>query len=152
MSYSFCESQWADSISKWHIRKLTERGKMFGGGADTKALCGRKVAWDIEKVDLTESHLRKSACPKCVEVYDKRMAEVEIKETTNLDGRIQIDGREITEMSWDGKDLHVKFADDGVEVVYKNAYFTNHKAKVDPDVVTETGVILKGIFKGKTDG
>ncbi len=69
VSYSFCESQWASSESKWHIRKLTEKGKMCGGGADTKALCGLTVAWDLEKVTLTEFHLRESACPRCVEAY-----------------------------------------------------------------------------------
>lgn len=63
--YSFCETVTATSISPWHIRKLTEKGKKLGGGADTLALCGIKVSCDL-KTDIDEIHL-KHACKKCVE-------------------------------------------------------------------------------------
>ncbi len=47
VSYSFCETVTAGSSTPWHIRELTARGKMLGGGADTPALCGVKVSWDL---------------------------------------------------------------------------------------------------------
>lgn len=65
--YAFCETILAGSLSPWHIRKLTERGLKPGGGADSPALCGRKVAWDIA-TPIRES-LLKNACKKCQEVY-----------------------------------------------------------------------------------
>ncbi len=40
---------------------------MFGGGADTIALCGRVVAWDVA-VDLTKHHLS-HCCKKCLEQF-----------------------------------------------------------------------------------
>jgi hypothetical protein len=66
--YAFCESAWALSVSKWHIRKLTKNGKRLGGGADTKALCGREVAWDLT-VPLLADLYAKSICPKCLDEY-----------------------------------------------------------------------------------
>lgn len=67
INYSFCESQWATGTSPWHIRRLTKLGKKLSGGADTPALCGRKVAWDLE-VDITEHHLT-HCCICCREEY-----------------------------------------------------------------------------------
>jgi len=66
-TYSFCETPYAGSLSKWHIRELTSVGQKLGGGADTPSLCGRKVAWDL-KVDITEHHLS-HACPSCAKLY-----------------------------------------------------------------------------------
>jgi len=63
--YSFCETVTATATSPWHIRKLTEKGKKLGGGADSLALCGIMVSWDL-KTDIDEIHL-KHACKKCVE-------------------------------------------------------------------------------------
>ena len=66
-AHAFCESVHAQARSPWHIRMLTEAGPKFGGGADTKALCERVVAWDLN-VDITEHHLGHS-CTQCVEIY-----------------------------------------------------------------------------------
>lgn len=66
-SYSFCESIFAGPNSPWHIRVLTEKGIKLGGGADTPAICGRTMAWDL-KVDITNHHLT-HACKKCVTKY-----------------------------------------------------------------------------------
>lgn len=65
--YSFCESVTAGSGSPWHIRRLTEFGPKPGGGADTDALCGRKVCWDIE-VKITDP-LLEHCCQECAELY-----------------------------------------------------------------------------------
>jgi len=69
IEYSFCESIAAGPNARWHIRPLTQRGKKLGGGADTPALCGCQVAWDID-VEITEHHLNHS-CPPCVEIAKK---------------------------------------------------------------------------------
>ncbi len=65
--YSFCETITAGGATPWHIRPLTAKGQMFGGGADTIALCGRVVAWDVA-VDLTKHHLS-HCCKKCLEQF-----------------------------------------------------------------------------------
>lgn len=67
--YSFCETVTAGGNARWHIRALTRKGRMLGGGADTLALCGAKAAWDLA-VALTEHHLSHS-CPACVEAFKK---------------------------------------------------------------------------------
>lgn len=66
--YSFCESVHASSYSKWHIRKLTSKGKFLGGGADTLALCGLKVAWDLN-VPVSKLDNRNKVCLKCKEKF-----------------------------------------------------------------------------------
>jgi len=66
--YSFSETETATGSSSWHIRKLTNQGKKLGGGADTLALCGAKVCWDLN-VEITEHHLSQNTCKKCVEKY-----------------------------------------------------------------------------------
>jgi hypothetical protein len=43
--YSFCETLTA---FVWHIRRLTDAGQKFGGGADTESLCGADVRWDLQ--------------------------------------------------------------------------------------------------------
>jgi len=63
MKYSFCETVTAGPNTPWHIRSLSEQGQKLGGGADTPALCGRKVAWDLA-VEITESHLT-HCCRRC---------------------------------------------------------------------------------------
>jgi len=68
--YSFCESVTATSISPWHIRQLTDKGRKLGGGADTAALCGRIVHWD-RQVSINEFILANSTCKKCREEYGK---------------------------------------------------------------------------------
>jgi len=67
--YSFCETMFA-VVSPWHIRKLTSKGKMLGGGADTPALCNRNVAWDIN-VEMTSFHLNNNCCKNCKAIYEK---------------------------------------------------------------------------------
>jgi hypothetical protein len=66
--YSFCETTHAGPLSPWHIRELTMAGKKFGGGADTLALCGRKVAWDLEVI-ITPRHIADSTCSLCRASY-----------------------------------------------------------------------------------
>jgi hypothetical protein len=65
--FAFCEAATAGGGSRWHIRPLTPRGKMLGGGADTEALCGRQVSWDV-KPDVNERQLQ-GACPICARIY-----------------------------------------------------------------------------------
>jgi len=65
--YAYCESIHASGSSRWHIRRLTAAGRKLGGGADTPALCGLTVAWDIGVV-VGEWH-NKYACPKCWKAY-----------------------------------------------------------------------------------
>jgi len=65
--YSFCETVTAGPQTPWHIRRLTSKGRMLGGGADTHSLCDRKVAWDLN-VELTEHHLG-HCCKHCREIY-----------------------------------------------------------------------------------
>lgn len=66
-AFSFCETYSAPPWCPWHIRALSQRGKKLGGGADTPALCGTLVAWDLE-VHINEHHLS-HACEACVEKY-----------------------------------------------------------------------------------
>jgi len=68
MKFAFCEIQYATATSPWHIRQLTDSGLKLGGGADTKALCGRKVAWDL-KVEINHHHLQFNCCRQCVQAF-----------------------------------------------------------------------------------
>lgn len=66
--YSFCDPVWpAPRI--WHVRKLTKQGRKFGGGADTKALCGSEVGWDVT-VTITELNLSKNTCKECLKALE----------------------------------------------------------------------------------
>ena len=74
MTYSFCESVHASSRSKWHIRRLTEKGPKYGGGIDTKSLCGAVSAgWDLRVPieDRVAGVLARdnSVCFQCLEEY-----------------------------------------------------------------------------------
>ena len=69
MTYSFCEIVQASGSTPWHIRLLTKKGKKLGGGADTVALCGREVSWDLN-VEITDGHLV-HCCKDCVDAYKK---------------------------------------------------------------------------------
>lgn len=53
-THALCERVTATELSPHHVRTLTEAGMKPGGGADTLALCGAKVAWDTSAVDLAE--------------------------------------------------------------------------------------------------
>jgi hypothetical protein len=74
--FSFCETVIAGPLSRWHIRPLTEKGKKLGGGADTVALCGKKVAWDLN-VDITDRHLE-HCCPQCAKAYKNSRADMKL--------------------------------------------------------------------------
>mgnify|MGYP003483350796 CR=1 FL=1 len=65
--YSFCETLTAGGATPWHIRKLTHIGQKLGGGADTLALCGIQVSWDIGKPFTIMSTT--NACRKCCLVF-----------------------------------------------------------------------------------
>jgi hypothetical protein len=75
MKLSFCETAAAGGL--WHIRRLTDQGKKLGGGADTRTLCGREAAWDVQfdfspvRLDELEKMVPRYGrpCPACVEVY-----------------------------------------------------------------------------------
>lgn len=71
MAYSFCESVFATSVSRWHIRQLSKSGPKYGGGADTPSLCGLDLCkgWDLY-TELTPHHLG-HACKDCVNSYLK---------------------------------------------------------------------------------
>ena len=68
--YSFCENVHAGPCGKWHIRKLSDKGRKLGGGADTLSLCEKQVDWDLN-VELTEYHLAINTCPKCLEKFEE---------------------------------------------------------------------------------
>lgn len=70
MEYSFCEPHYAHPLNLWHIRQLTEAVVKLGGGADTSALCGRFVSWDLD-IEITGFHLEHNVCKKCLEIYRK---------------------------------------------------------------------------------
>lgn len=74
IKFAFCESIHATGTSPWHIRELTNKGLKCGGGADTKALCDREVAWDLE-VEITQHHLIYNSCRRCFQKF------LQIKET-----------------------------------------------------------------------
>jgi len=74
-AYAFCEPVTASSRSRWHIRLLTEAGRLESGGADTPSLCGRDMAWDLGPADV-QSTLSASSplqhsdyCPACLQAF-----------------------------------------------------------------------------------
>jgi hypothetical protein len=70
-TYSYCEPVTATGTSPWHIRRLTEAGRKLGGGADTPALCGREVSWDLGGNEVTAESIERInqwppvVCPSC---------------------------------------------------------------------------------------
>jgi hypothetical protein len=52
--FAECETVTAGPTTPSHIRQLTGSGLFKSGGADTAALCGRKVSWDIKKLEPSE--------------------------------------------------------------------------------------------------
>jgi len=72
--YALCERATASPFSPHHIRPLTAAGKKMSGGADTVALCGAEVAWDVSDVRLDEmdkleaqQHESFRVCGHCIE-------------------------------------------------------------------------------------
>jgi hypothetical protein len=71
IEFAFCESVYATSTSPWHIRKLTDKGLKLSGGADTKALCGLEVCWDLG-VEIDPLYLiQPDCCAKCVAEFER---------------------------------------------------------------------------------
>lgn len=70
-AYSFCETVHAGAATPWHIRELTAIGRKLGGGADTLALCGTKVSWDVTAP--VDGPALASACTRCIEIYRKEI-------------------------------------------------------------------------------
>jgi hypothetical protein len=73
-SYSYCEYWSAGSLSNWHIRRLTSKGKKLSGGTDTLSLCGRKMTWDITS-PVTKDIPANNICKKCQEIWEKEIQE-----------------------------------------------------------------------------
>jgi len=66
-NYRFCETVTASSRSRWHIRELSAIGPKYSGGADTPALCGRQVSWDIH-CNITANQVE-GCCATCKEIF-----------------------------------------------------------------------------------
>ena len=64
--YAYCEGMFASSTSFWHIRKLSSKGRKPSGGADTLALCGHKVSWDL---NISPDILTDRTCLACAKIY-----------------------------------------------------------------------------------
>lgn len=76
--YSFCESLYASSYSHWHIRKLTNAGSKFGGGIDTKSLCGLvEKGWDLNVSLSRERALGDKVCSECRSLYLSEIEKLE---------------------------------------------------------------------------
>lgn len=81
--FAECERATAGPTSPFHIRRVND-GKLFpGGGADTLALCGAKVAWDTRAIALDEfadgakhQHETFRVCSGCLTVVESMIAEV----------------------------------------------------------------------------
>ncbi|MFE6967239.1 hypothetical protein ACFVAJ_19325 [Agromyces sp. NPDC057679] len=75
--YTYCETATAGPTTPNHIRELSEQGMKTGGGADTKALCGREVAWDLREADLLNLEAESDdvgytfICPSCRDAAEK---------------------------------------------------------------------------------
>jgi hypothetical protein len=70
--YSYCREN-REPLTGYHIRKLGPSGKKFDQPADTLALCGRRVEYDLN-MDITESTLKMEndgyrLCGACKEEY-----------------------------------------------------------------------------------
>jgi hypothetical protein len=66
LPYFFSETAYAGPLTPWHIRPAGDKGRCPGGGADTAALCGREVAWDVACEVTEESLARVEPCGRCV--------------------------------------------------------------------------------------
>lgn len=67
--YFFCETSTASGETPWHIRKAGPKGECLGGGADTPALCGRVVAWDVQLEVAPKTIDRVKPCVRCAEMF-----------------------------------------------------------------------------------
>lgn len=79
IEFSYCETI---AAYKWHIRQLTDKGRKLGGGADTNALCGAPVKWDVNHASPRVDDLIHAAkpsfgfmgrlCSKCEAVFKEQ--------------------------------------------------------------------------------
>jgi hypothetical protein len=75
--HSLCEKANAGSASVWHIRRLTHAGRMLGGKADTRALCGKKVSWDLS-VEIKAFYLN-HCCAQCALIFATENNDIDLK-------------------------------------------------------------------------
>lgn len=67
--YAFCENVTASSSSPIHLRVLSGLGLRVNGGADTMALCGNHVAWDLPG-PVNEATLADGrTCQRCLTLH-----------------------------------------------------------------------------------
>lgn len=68
---AFCENVTASSSSPIHIRILTGFGLQPSGGADSMALCGHHVAWDLLGVVNEATMADDRTCRRCVTLAEE---------------------------------------------------------------------------------
>lgn len=69
--YAFCEPVTAASFTAIHIRRLGVRGLRLTGGADTPALCGRSVNWDVPGMITPDAIEDERTCHVCREKFEE---------------------------------------------------------------------------------
>ena len=62
-----CETVTARPLTPMHLRRLSGTGPHPGGGADTLALCGREVAWDVHEFRPPADADPMWTCQRCME-------------------------------------------------------------------------------------
>lgn len=67
--FFFSETVTAHALAPWHIRPAGDKGRCPGGGADTAALCGRVVAWDLDLEVTDETVARVGPCARCAAAF-----------------------------------------------------------------------------------
>ena len=67
VTYAFCETASAFAKGPNHVRKLSTVGLLPSGGADTVALCGTTVAWDVAETTLENAISVNFTCRSCAE-------------------------------------------------------------------------------------
>lgn len=86
--YFFCEAAAsARPYKHWHIRKHGEKGRCPGGGADTDALCGTEVDWDLGPTVDVETVEEDGVCTGCAERWAENINSDEILRLLDSDVR-----------------------------------------------------------------
>lgn len=67
--FAFCENVTASSTSAFHIRMLSGRGLQPSGSADTMALCGSHVAWDVPGIVNEATIADDRTCRRCLMLF-----------------------------------------------------------------------------------
>lgn len=85
--YAFCEPSTAGPLARFHIRRLSEKGLMPGGGIDTPFLCGRSRinGWDIENLRVTreEVEVEGRTCQRCAVAWREAESERSAEESSD---------------------------------------------------------------------